>query len=137
MTRTKKTYPVSIINFSPAWNYCAADCLQIKCTPMTKSGINRLFQKASIYHHIPETSCIYSISMAFNENVTKSFSVGTSNGIKEKNVADLKIRLQMRNSHKCSHENCFHNIRCGKCTDKFMIDLIGKILFKDKYQKQK
>ena len=137
MAHTKKTYPVSIINFSPAWDYCATDCLHIFCDPMTKSEINRLFQKAVRYNCIPNTSCIYSMNLSFNENLAKSLSVGTQNGIREKNIAGMDIRIQMRNSHKCQREQCFHNIRNGKCTDEFVIDLIGTTLFKDKYQKQK
>ncbi len=137
MPHAKKTYNVFIRNISPAWSYCDTDFLQIICEPMTKKETDKIFQKAAHYRQIPEKSCVYGMSLFFNDKLTKSFSVGQKNKIDENSSAGLDIHIQMKNCYKCSRENCFHNVRDGKCTDEFVIDLIGTTLFKDKYQKQK
>ena len=61
-------------------------------------------------------------------------------GTFNRNVSPNILRLIITPNVECKcqfSKNCINAIANGECTDKFMIDIIGKQFFTDKYAKQK
>ena len=85
--------------------------------------------------NIPFGSCINHISMHFNNRDEVSVNNGITDQIqtKENHFTDLNICYDLVNACHCPTANCLNNIANGKCRDKFIIELIGKNFFADKY----
>ena len=85
---------------------------------------------------MPDTSCIYHMCASFvNQDKQRVSFCRTTNFMKtsEDHFAGLTVYVSLINGCKCRHEDCLRNLKNGTCTDKFMIDVIGKPLFADKY----
>lgn len=83
---------------------------------------------------IPSESCIAAIYTSIASTALTIRGKNTQN-----NAEELIIDIYPTNQ-KCKirdGKNCIKCIASGKCRDKFVIDLIGKKLFADKYEKQK
>ena len=81
---------------------------------------------------IPHESCIMSLSASITRTATTAYEY-------KSHSEELNIYMHPFQK-KCAirdKKNCPRCIASGKCRDKFVIDLIGKKLFADKYEKQK
>ncbi|MBP5794917.1 MAG: hypothetical protein J6W41_02785 [Alphaproteobacteria bacterium] len=81
---------------------------------------------------IPHESCVFSIYATMHQNVSRGRTYKKDNNslIISINPANQKCKIR-------DEKNCIKCIASGKCRDEFVIDLIGKKLFADKYEKQK
>ena len=101
--------------------------------PVSSDRVNSLIRKLSRSRKIPDESCIYTITFHCRSNktlplnrLTKSTTPSLDN--------ELEVHFTTTPHCKCPIEECLQNLAAGKCTDKFMIENIGKQFFKDKYQ---
>ena len=85
---------------------------------------------------IPEESCISSINAYFRskDNISLYITRDRSHIPTEDNSGNFTIYIENINGCKCSTRNCMNNLADGKCTDRFVIEKIGKKFFADKYK---
>lgn len=88
-----------------------------------------------------DESCICSMHARFYNynNIETNLVVepATRNNPTESHSGALEIRICNRNGCKCSAHDCPDNIANGKCTDKFVTEIIGKKFFGNKYKNTK
>ena len=138
MNNAEKQYDVSITNTTNGWGWC--DINVLPCKPMTAKEIKTYMNKINHYKEIPLDSCLYYISFDFQDTHQRKISFSTLHPHKytdQRSLGGFFISVQMKNCQKCSNKDCFNNIDNGKCTDKFVCEIIGKYLFKEKYENQK
>ena len=102
---------------------------------MSTGQIHNYLQQLSI-QLMPDKSCIYHMCASFiNYDKNRVSFCRTTNFMKtsEEHFAGLTVYFSLINGCKCRKEDCLHNLKNGTCTDKFMIDVIGKPFFADKY----
>ena len=135
----EKKYDVTISEPNDGWGYFAP--LAIYCNPMTVKEIQDYLDIVAKNRTIPIDSCLYQMNTHIQHcgciDVLLSRNNSNIESTKKDYSSYMKISVQMTNSRKCPREKCLENIKYGKCTDKFMIDIIGKQFFADKYAKQK
>lgn len=135
----EKKYDVTISEPNDGWG-CFAP-LAIYCNPMTVKEIQDYLDIVAKNKTIPIDSCLYQMNTHIQHCGCIDVLLSRNNFDIESTKKDyssyMKISVQMTNSRKCPREKCLENIKYGKCTDKFMIDIIGKQFFTDKYAKQK
>jgi len=127
-----KRYEITLIDGSYAQQMDAICCGSM---PLTKT--KKYLQELSKIQDIPQESCLYSVdAKLYNTDNTRVYFNREYPSAKTDNVVIHRLQLTVcnRTGQKCVHGNCFKNISQGKCTDKFMIEIIGKKLFADKYK---
>lgn len=135
MTDNQRTYTTSITNTSHGWNCCDIDVIQ--CKPMTAKEIKNYMNEINHHKTIPLDSCLYSISVDFQNLFQRKIFITTENRYKsatKKSVGGLYISVQLKGCAKCGSTECFRNLENGKCTDNFVRKIIGEKLFQDKYK---
>lgn len=109
------------------------------CTQMSKNEIQNYLGKVTKQRTIPKTSCAYNIKHHLQNcgciDVLLDQNKQNVECIQKEYSSYMKISVQMTNWRKCPREACLENIKSGKCTDLFIVNLIGKQFFSDKYQK--
>lgn len=142
MTKKTKTFDVKITASTESWGYFDPDVLH--CNPMTMDEINAYIDEMRHHHKIPSDSCLYRIDLNFQDIFQKKYFITSepphfdshSAVGYERSEGRFDICVKLRNGCKCAPEDCFKNIKNGKCTDKFIRAIICEKLFKDKYIKQ-
>ena len=137
MNETK--YDVAIIDRHDDDGYL--NPIALRCNPMTKPEIQNYLDTISKHKNIPYDSCLADIDirLEYSGNMAMHLS-RDSNGVnsnKKDYASDMKIFVQTVHDRDCPRQECLNNIQNGKCTDRFVIDIIGKQFFADKYAKQK
>ena len=122
------------------WGY--NDTKSIACGCISVNQAKKYIRTIASEHTIPEGSCLYCIKAEFDFASTAKTQLSRNElvkqgDIKQTEVGRLDITVSMINGRKCSRTKCFENIRNGKCTDKFMIDIIGKKFFPEQYKDTK
>ena len=115
---------------SSAYNlYGLSGCKQ--CGYMDIESLNE-YRKSLKNIDIPASSCIKALSIDFHQtdNIDKTDKTSTARLIVS--VWPVAPKCAIQDCAKCTT-----NIINGKCTDAFVVDLIGKQFFADKYAKQK
>lgn len=129
--------------------YC--DVKTLPCGPISESELEAYIKELVKHGSVPESSCLYCFNFDFHTTTRKRIFLSnkkTSNKhdvLHEEYSDGLSIEIKLKNRHKCSpnnpfhdiHDVCFQNIRDGKCSDNFVREIIGKYLFKDKYIKSR
>lgn len=137
MTDKKTEYDVTIQNIGvPYVLDINPDVSRLNCGKMTEKEIDEYLQEMTHYK-IPLTSCISYANLDFKNFHEKKVLIGAQSPIKEEHYSGFDIYLCMRNGRKCKYQDCFNNIRNGKCHDEFVRKIIGIKFFKNKYQSQK
>lgn len=132
MTAAKLLYPIRVIkaerdNKAP-W---------LDCGNLSTKQIKQYLQEIADNKTIPVNSCVHNINAKFRM-VRETYAFATTNGPITDNhhtvtMGGLDISVCNRYGCKCHREHCFENLASGKCTDEFMIKIIGKKFFADKY----
>ena len=110
----------------------AMDCGSLPAQEI-KKYLNRLATKKSL----AKDSCVRHFKARF-EN-TESASVylchenQCPNAPQTEESGRLNLYMTNKNNSKCSGHDCLNNIRNGKCTDAFIVEIIGKEFFENKY----
>lgn len=95
--------------------------------------VNSLFRKLSKNNQIPSESCIYTLTLHCRNNKTLPLTRLSGNtSLSFDNNLDIHFTTNPR--CKCQIEECLRNLAAGECSDKFMIENIGKKFFADKYK---
>ena len=111
----------------------------ISCGDMYVTYIKQYLHNLSKNNFIPADSCVYDINARFfqyDESKVHLQRRYIQNRLSEDSAACLQIHVRNTIRQKCP-ESCLRNIQDGKCTDKFMINNVGKIFFPDKYNNTK
>ena len=107
----KDKYELHIVNPSPQWEYVSF------CGIRTKQQTEEFVKELSKYDKMPENSCFGTIKYLC-DNPNRILEISFDN-----------------NKCKCGEDSCLWNLKHGKCTDKIICDIIGKILFTKAYSK--
>lgn len=127
---------IDLMNNISGWGY--SDTIHLHCASWSTEQIEKYLNELSTITNIPQESCFHDLNAHFNTCHDIKVIMNTlSTATKDISTGGLIINIRFRNGHKCPRENCFKNIQSGKCTDKFVIDNIGKQFFANKYAKQK
>ena len=137
-----KKYDVNIIiNRGVYSDYATAFGNTLHCGCMSEIEIGRLLQKIAKWKMLPATSCINHINAHFKVATTKHVLLSqyrpTTNYPIEKLVGGLDIFILTKHDCKCPKTDCVCNIASGKCTDKILIEILGKQFFPEQYKKTK
>ena len=109
----------------------------VSCGEMTQVQAEDFLKEIAQHTEIPQDSCLYSLSIDLYNHTDKKYILKNNEhntqGIQEKQKCHIPIEIIRKNQNKCPHERCCHKISEGKCRDEFVINLIGRTLFPDKY----
>lgn len=137
----KKNIPVNIV----LHDYCGDFSRYIgklgNVTPAQAQQIVDAFSKAKI----DENSCIQTLSLEYNTNVQFGRTPFQNNMYSSINMENLfyfdGMPKCVAHHHKMIEEakyiRCRRNFCSGKCVDKNMREILGKILYPQHYEKQK
>ena len=135
----ERRYPVFVIEENDDWGH--HDVNMLPCATMSLKQIKKYLQDLDTAGQIPVGSCIYRMSAAFNytnsKTVTLSYEQSQNTQNPEKELGSLQIHITRSSAKKCPNRDCFANIQNGRCTDEFMINVIGKKFFARKYTNTK
>ena len=110
----------------------------LRCGCVSANKINKCLDKIHDFGFVPETSCVYDINAQFSDVTTRCVSLSYNDSSAEKStenhVGELSVFLRMRGGRRCPRFVCFRNIETGKCTDPFVVQVIGKHFFPDQYK---
>ena len=139
MPNTKKLYEVNVTDATDGWGCC--DVNTLNCGHMTLNDIKKHLNDIAHISRIPQTSCLYNMHarlFTINGIDVKLARPGSpsATGKTTNNSVHIDISVKIKNGCKCSNGSCFQNISAGKCTDDFMINIIGKRFFADKYKQK-
>ncbi len=81
---------------------------------------------------IPDDACVISLFASMNKTAWTAYEHKYYSEELEIYIHPFQKKCAIRDK-----KNCPRCIANGKCTDEFVINLIGKKLFADKYEKQK
>ncbi len=108
------------------------------CGQITAKGAKAYIRELADLRTIPQESCLYDLSVQFfSHNTHKCYLCGDPNykpKLHKTCNGWMSLKINNKTCHKCATEDCLKNICSGKCTDEFVINLIGKKLFAEKYQ---
>ena len=131
-----KRYDVVITETNEGWGY--SDIKRLYCPEMSVRQIQKYLRGLENVGKIPGDSCVYCINAQFVHSDSEAISLSRNQlrqpQLSERASGELQITIQRTNGKKCHSQNCFANIQNGKCIDKFMIDVIGKKFFAEKYK---
>ena len=103
-----------------------------------KNKIKKYIYDISDMNMIPKESCIHRIGVCFNDITTMQTSLSQDPEQSvypiESYMGGLDINILRKHKCKCSQYQCCYNLVTGECTDPFMIDIVGKKFFPDKYK---
>lgn len=109
------------------------------CGQITAKQAKTYIRELANLRAIPQESCLYNLSVQFfSHNGQKYYLCGDPNyqpKLHKTCNGWMRLKINNKSCRKCATEDCLKNICSGKCQDEFVIDLIGKKLFADKYQK--
>ena len=122
-----KKYDVNVINVVDGWGHSSMEYMD--CGKMSAKQMKDYVKEIAAKKIIPQSSCVHHICALCN--VRDSISTilwHDQNTLKpqEFNSGALDIHITMVNHRNCTRQDCFNNIKNGKCTDEFVIDIIGK-----------
>jgi len=114
------------------------------CDNWSVDDMNKFMQKIQDIE-IPYTSCIFGISATLTKTTRTSrikkicldwfkYNLPVN---EEKLIITVNMDCVDRPCKTPDEKHCLNNIACGKCGDRFTIDLLGKTLFTEQYQNQK
>ena len=129
-----KKYDVNVINVVDGWGHSSMEYMD--CGKMSAKQMKDYVKEIAAKKIIPQSSCVHHICALCN--VRDSISTilwHDQNTLKPQkfNSGALDIHITMVNHRNCTRQDCFNNIKNGKCTDEFVIDIIGKKFFADRY----
>ncbi len=113
-----------------SYNYHAGEAKP--CVYWTVNGMNTFLEQLK-NTDIPVESCILQICA----KMTKEVSIAHNNQRDTDKGLIISINPVNRKCKIRDTKNCIKCIASGKCRDEFVIDLIGKKLFADKYNQGK
>lgn len=108
---TRDKYELYIENPSPSWEYMSF------CGIRTEQQVEDFLKESSKFDKMPETCCFSAIKYLC-DNSSRILEISFDN-----------------NKSKCGVDSCLWNLKHGKCTDKVICDIVGKILFTKAYSK--
>lgn len=136
---TTKKYDVEVTNTIEGWGYSSTE--RLECGKMSATQIKKYLKEISEYSNIPDDSCIHHIYAMYcakdSMSTTLCRNCTQQSGTNESNYGSLQLHVFLTNGKKCNRHDCFNNIQNGKCTDKFVIDIIGKKFFSKQYKDTK
>lgn len=139
MADNTKQYNIDLVNTVSGWDYSTTN--RLRCASWSEKQIEKYLRELSAFGCAPKESCFFTVNARFYENseikviLPSFFARKPVPGIRDESDGGMDINIKFKNSHKCPCEDCFKNIQSGKCTDKFVIDIIGKKFFTDNYSK--
>lgn len=112
--------------------------LTLNCNRMFKGQIEKYIYDIADKNKVPQESCVYRVGASFNDITSIHTHIShdseqTADSV-ETSMGALDINVLRKNDCKCSKYQCLYNLASGKCNDPFMIDIIGKKFFPDKYK---
>ena len=135
MPYNTKKYNIDLVNNISGW--CYSDTIRLHCAFWSTEQIEKYLNELSTTTNIPRKSCFCDLYAHFNAcHDTKVMMRSISpTAIEDISNGELNINIIFKNWHNCLRKDCFENIKSGKCTDKFVIDIIGKKFFPNEYSK--
>lgn len=114
----------------------------LDCGSLTQEEVEKYLKELAAKKIITKDSCAHHLTANFEDKVSMSVFLARGcqcpNAPYKETTGRLNLYMTNMNNSKCNARDCFNNIRSGKCTDKLIIEAIGKQFFADKYQdKQK
>ena len=105
---------------------------------LSMAQIEEYIQEILSKKHVPIDSCVFSIEAEFNSTqrlkATLRHGQAFENYSHKETKGGLNVSFILKNGRKCDSYKCLDNICTGKCTDKFMIEVIGKKFFPQQYK---
>ena len=127
-----KSYDVNITIIRPSTSNNGYD---IKAGTLTESQITQYLAELSAKGNVPEKSCIKRMFANMNTDITIYLSGAADKDHRSnRHNGKLNVFSFIKSDSLCSAKNCAKAIKTGKCTDKFVIETIGKKFFADKYK---
>ena len=122
---------VELVDFMETWLHSKKPML---CGTMSDRKLKRYKKYLYKIDSVPSDSCIESVEACFF-NSGKIVIFKTDHDLQYwHNSLHIELRYKPEQECKCKRDDCFKNIKSGKCTDPFMIKHVCKKFFKDKYK---
>lgn len=107
------------------------------CGSLPMQEINQYLARLSAKKNIPRNSCVRQFKARFENQESATVYLcheqQCPNAPHREESGRLNLYMTNKNNSKCNGHDCFNNIRNGKCTDAFVIEIIGKEFFENKY----
>ena len=128
---TEVRHNIMLRDFYNDWLH---DKKPLSCGTLSETEVKEYQEYLSKIDSIPQDSCITSFDAGFYSS--RMISINNSENTVKEWVHDLKIDLKYKPEQecKCKRDDCFKNIKDGKCTDPFIIKHICKKFFAEKYK---
>lgn len=81
---------------------------------------------------VPHESCAFSVYATMHQNISSGQTYKTDKNYLTISIYPINQKCKIRDT-----KNCIKCLASGKCMDEFVINLIGKKLFADKYNQGK